>query len=666
MNKADYLTEVLTLNQYNYEYYVLNQPTISDFEYDQRLAKLFEIEKANPDWLALDSPTQRVGAKALDSFEQVEHKVRLLSLANTYSLADIQEFEERLKKEINRSIIYDLEYKIDGLSVALTYENGVLIRAATRGDGSVGEDVTENVKTIKTVPLKLKRAVDIIVRGEVYISKAGFLSMNQRNIEAGKQAFANARNAAAGSLRQLDSKIVAQRPLDILVFSALDGLPKEIKTQSEALAYLRDLGFKVIESQTVKNIAEIEKQIEKVNELRGELAYDIDGLVISVEDLALREALGERARSPRWAVAYKFAAERAITKLLAIETQVGRTGVITPRAEFEPVFLAGSTVRHATLHNQDFISEKDIRVGDTVIIEKAGDVIPAVVAVDLSGRSADSKPYILPEFCPACGAQTERLEGEVALRCTNKACPAKNDRSLIHFVSKAGMDIDGFGEAIVRQLTEVALLENIADIYELREKKKEILLLPKMGEKKLDNLLASIEQSKNNPLDKLIAALGIPLVGKKAAHLLAVEFETLNKLQQASAAEIELIDGIGDKIADQVVQYFRREDIKHLLNRLNEMGVKPQPLAKPVEQKLIFDGQTIVVTGSLNAMTRVEAEDYITRLGGKATSSVSKKTTLLVAGKSAGSKLTKAQNLGIEIIDEEEFVARLNDANNLY
>ncbi len=662
MDRQAYLQLIELLNEHNHNYHVLDNPQISDREYDRLMAQLLAVEAEHPDWVAAYSPSQKVGAAPLATFNQVTHPVKLLSLANTYSKADISAFIERLKREIDVPFSFDLEYKIDGLSVALTYRNGLLERAATRGDGNVGEDITANVKTIGSVPLKLNEAVDIVVRGEVFLAKRAFVKLNEQQERLGLSSFANPRNAAAGSLRQLDSRITAQRQLDIFVFSALAGLPREIDSQIEALNYLKQLGFKTIKAQAASDEAQIFDYIDQVAEIRTALPYDIDGLVINVNQLSVRQRLGVRSRTPKWAVAYKFQAERVETVVIDIEAQVGRTGVITPRARFEPVTVAGSTVSFATLHNQDFIDQKDIRIGDHVIIEKAGDVIPAVVKVLTEKRSGDEQPYRLPVVCPACGQVTERRAGEVALRCSNLNCPAKDKRALIHFVSKAGMDIDGMGEALVEQLVDAGLISDFPSIYRLQDSRAALLALERMADKKVDNLLTAIAKSKTNNLSKLLAALGIPLIGERAARLLAGRFVNMTDLIAADQATLTAIDDIGDKMAVAIVDYFSNPDNRAMIDQLTALGVNMTERQTTVSNQQVFSGQKIVLTGTLSAMTRPQAKTLIERLGGSVVGSVSKKTDLLVAGEAAGSKLTKAHQLGVAVIDEATFLERLKAA----
>ncbi len=643
----------------SHEYYVLNQPTMTDSEYDRLLKTLQRVEEAYPEYQSVDSPTQRVGAPPLSSFTQVQHRVRLLSLDNAYNGDDLKDFDGRLVKDLASPPTYTVEYKIDGLSVALRYEAGVFVEGATRGDGSVGENITENLRTVRSIPLRLKEPVDIIVRGEVYFPKAKFEDLNQRQEEQGLQAFANPRNAAAGSLRQLDSRITAGRALDIFVFDVLDGdVPHD--SHYKNFEYLRSLGFKTAEARHYTSIYQVAQYCDDMITIRHDLPYEIDGMVVKTDSLVQRNELGVKAKSPRWATAYKFPAEEQETIIKKIIIQVGRTGVITPKAEFEPVEVAGSTVTYATLHNQDFIDEKDIRIGDRVVIQKAGDVIPAVVRVLSLNEDNRSEPYRLPTHCPECDTETVRLEGEVALRCPNAFCPAKLRRGIIHFVSKAAMDIDGLGPSQITQLLKAKLIGNVADIYQLHEHRDRILMLERMGEKSVDNMLAAIEKSKANDVSKLISGFGIPLVGTRAAQILSQAFGSLEGIQQASLEELIAVDEIGDKMALSVMNFLGSENQRALIDRLKAYGVNLNHLVEtPVEAKEGFSGKTFVLTGTLTMWKRSEAKKLIESLGGKVTGSVSKKTDFVVYGENAGSKLTKAQDLGVETMTEQEFADRL-------
>jgi DNA ligase (NAD+) len=646
------------LNQYNYEYYVLDNPSISDHEYDQLMNELIKLEKEHPDYKTPTSPSVRVGGQPLDEFTQVEHDVRLLSLDNSFNDQDLRDFDQRIKKSIQGPVNYILEEKIDGLSVSLKYENGKFVQGATRGDGSVGEDITKNLKTVQSIPLTLKKNVNITVRGEVFMPKEGFKQLNLRQEEMGQSTFANPRNAAAGSLRQLDSKVAAQRPLDIFVFSILTA-DETFDYHTEELEYLKTLGFKVANYTPVDSIDQVIDLCNDMIEKRHDLSYDIDGMVVKLDALAQREVLGARTKSPRWAIAYKFPAEQVETIVKDITVQVGRTGVLTPRAELEPVFVAGSTVSKATLHNQDFIDEKDIRIHDHVIIEKAGDIIPAVVRVLKDQRTGDEEVFTLPAHCPICGSETKRTDDAVALKCTNPECPAKLTRRIIHFVSKTAMDISGLGESIVEQLIENGYLEDVADLYDLKNQRESLERLDRMGKKSVDNLINAIEASKDNPLRDLITGLGINLIGSKAARVLAENFKTMDRLIEASKEELTAIDEIGEKMADSILAYFNDEENIKVINQLKASDVRME--ADIQENKsTVFDGKTFVLTGKLENYTRNEAKELIQLNGGKATSSVSSNTDYLLVGDNPGSKLDKAKALGVQIINEEEFNKLIN------
>jgi len=649
------------INYHNYQYYVLDNPIITDFEYDKLMEELIKLEEKYPDLVTEDSPTQRVGGEPLTKFNQVNHTVPLLSLANSYNEQDLLDFDRRIKREIGQDVEYVVEFKIDGLSVALKYENGVFVRGATRGDGEIGEDITLNLKTIKSIPLRLQKKNNIEVRGEVYIPKKKFLELNERQEEMGLITFANPRNAAAGSLRQLDPKVTASRPLDIFVFEILFSGEKNIAKHSEGLEYLKELGFKTSRYKVCQNINEVIKLCQEWQEKRHELSFEIDGLVIKVNRLKQREELGATAKSPRWAIAYKFPAEEKETTVKDIIVQVGRTGAITPTAVLEPVRVAGSVVSRATLHNQDFIDEKDIRIGDRVIIHKAGDVIPEVVRVLKDKRKGDERIFKLPENCPECNEPTVRLEGEAALRCVNIACPAQLRRGIIHFVSREAMNIEGLGEAVVTQLLENDLIRDPGDLYYLKGKREELIALERMGEKSVQNLLKAIEDSKSNDLSKVLSALGIRLVGAKAALVLAENFGSMEKLMEASIEELTEIDEIGPKMAESIVAFFEEESNKAVIDKLKAAGVNMLSLkGDKKKEDLRLEGVTFVLTGTLEGFTRNEAKDIIENLGGKVTGSVSKKTDYVLAGENPGSKLDKAKELGIKIIDEEEFRSLVN------
>ncbi|MBN2259416.1 MAG: NAD-dependent DNA ligase LigA [Clostridiales bacterium] len=649
----EYKKLIAKVIQWEYEYYVLDEPTATDYEYDQSIKELESIEKLHPKWREPDSPTYRVGGIALNSFTQVQHNNSLLSLDNSYNKEELLAFDRRIKAVI-KDIEYVVEYKIDGLSVALKYEKGIFVQGATRGNGEIGENITENLKTVKSIPLRLTQPIDITVRGEVFISKKQFLMMNLKQMELGLKEFANPRNAAAGSLRQLDSKITAQRPLDIFVFDILNSSDKK-NSHFENLKWLENLGFKVSKSFHYRNMEDINSDIEKFTQERKNLSFDIDGLVIKVDNLKQRDILGFKSKSPKWAIAYKFPPEGQVTILEDIIVQVGRTGVLTPTAVLKPVLVAGSTISRATLHNQDFIDEKDIRIGDYVTIQKAGDVIPQIVTVLKEKRKGLEVPFKLPEICPVCGTPTIKYEGEVALRCPNEICPAKTSRQLIHFVSREAMNIDGFGESIVLQLIEAGFLNDVSDIYHLKDKRVELIQLDRLGEKSIDNLIGAIEKSKNNNLDKLINGFGIPLVGKVASRNLCEHFGNLNSMSKASVEDLIAIDEIGKKMAESIMNFFNDEQQQLIIERLIESGINTNYKQSTVQSDSL-KGKKIVVTGSLEHFTREEIKEKIIALGGKPASSVSNNTDFVIVGKSPGSKYDKAIQLGVEIITEEEFL----------
>ncbi|TCO69866.1 NAD-dependent DNA ligase LigA [Marinisporobacter balticus] len=653
--KVDKLIKML--NEHNYKYYVLDNPEITDYEYDRMLNELIALEKQFPELMSEDSPTQRVGGEPLSVFQQVQHSVPMLSLSNSYNKEDLFDFDRSIQKTIHGKIEYVLEPKIDGLSVSLKYEKGKFVQGATRGDGIVGEDITKNLRTVKTIPLKLREAIDIEVRGEVYIPRKKFLKLNERQEENGEMIFANPRNAAAGSLRQLDPKIAAQRNLDIFVFNIQKIENKTLDKHTEGFEYLKRLGFKTSMYEVHNSIEEVTKQCEKWSEKRSSLDFEIDGLVIKINDLSQREELGTRSKSPRWAIAYKFPAEQQKTVVKDIVVQVGRTGALTPTAELESVKVAGSVISRATLHNEDYISEKDIRIGDTVIIEKAGDVIPAVVRVLLEERTGEEKIFKMPSICPICKEETVRLEGEAVTRCMNAACPAQLRRGLIHFVSRDAMNIDGLGESIVTLLLGNNLIEDAADLYYL--KREDLLPLERMGKKSAQNLIEAIEKSKKNDLERVIFGLGIKLVGARAAKLLTDVFGSVDALMKACDEEITVIPEIGHKMAQSVVAFFKEERNLEMIEKLRNAGVNMKSLktndenTENIEKK--FEGLTFVLTGTLEKYNRSEAKKIIEDLGGRVSGSVSKKTSYVLAGAEAGSKLDKANQLGIKVISEEDF-----------
>ncbi|MBP5766117.1 MAG: NAD-dependent DNA ligase LigA [Clostridia bacterium] len=652
-----------TLSRWSYEYYVLDAPTATDYEYDELYRELTEIEAEFPELVTEDSPSRRVGGKVLDKFEKFTHNVPLMSLDDIFSREEVDAFCDRVAAACGFMPEFVVEQKIDGLSVAATYENGILTVGATRGDGVTGEKITENLKTVRSLPLSFSdpRIGRIVVRGEVFMPRSAFEKVNAQCEKNGQNTFANPRNAAAGSLRQLDSSVTAQRGLDIFVFNLQEIEGVSVTKHSESLELMRSLGFKISpDYKKCKTKEEVWRAICEIGEKRGSLEYDIDGAVIKVDDLALREMLGATTHAPRWAAAYKFPAERKKTRLLDIAVQVGRTGVLTPLAVLEPVFIAGSTVSKATLHNADYIEEKDIMVGDVVTLIKAGDVIPAIIAADSDARDdgVQRRKFAMPDRCPVCGGPVVREEGEAAYRCVGIECPAKLARSLEHFVSKDAMNIDGFGTQLVAALLDAGLIKNIPDIYALASKKDELVALERIGEKSAANLLEAIENSKKNDFYRLIFGLGIRNIGVKASKQLAAEFGSVEAVAKATFDELVALDDFGAVMAESVVSFFADGQTEHTLRLLAERGVN----MTVTEQKKASDaagplaGMTVVLTGTLPTMTRDEAKALIEAAGGKTSDSVSKKTSLVVAGEAAGSKLTKAQALGIRVIDEEELV----------
>jgi DNA ligase (NAD+) len=651
------------LNQYGYEYYVLDQPSVPDAEYDKLMNELIEIEESFPELKTADSPTQRIGGQVLDAFEKVQHQTSMLSLGNAFNEEDLRDFDRRVRQAVGDEFSYVCELKIDGLAVSLRYEDGYLVLGATRGDGTTGENITENLKTIRSIPLRIKEALSMEVRGEAFMPRKSFEALNEAKMERDEVPFANPRNAAAGSLRQLDPKIAAKRNLDIFVYAMTDTGELEIDSHSESLNLLDELGFKTNkERQTCETIDDVIAYIESWQTQRPELSYDIDGIVVKVDSFDQQAELGTTAKSPRWAIAYKFPAEEVVTKLVNIELTVGRTGVITPTAILEPVQVAGTTVQRASLHNEDLIREKDIRIGDYVVVKKAGDIIPEVVNVIEEKRTGEEQEFTMPTHCPECESELVRLEGEVALRCINPSCPAQIREGLIHFVSRNAMNIDGLGEKVIAQLFREQLIKDVADIYTLT--KQQLIELERMGEKSADNLIAAIEASKENSLERLLFGLGIRHVGAKAAKTLAQHFETIDKLTKATYDELVAINEIGAKMADAIVAYFTQEEVQELIHELKEYGVnltyKGPKLVSVENVDSVFAGKTVVLTGKLEQLSRNEAKAQIEALGGKVTGSVSKKTDLVVAGEEAGSKLTKANELEIEVWDEARLLTELN------
>lgn len=640
------------LKEANYRYYVLDDPQMPDFEYDRLLRELEDLEKAHPELIAPDSPTQRVGGEAISQFQKVRHPVPLMSLQDVFSMDELNDFLSKTLAEFPE-VSFSVEPKIDGLSVALEYENGVFVRGATRGDGTVGEDVTENLKTIHAIPMRLENAPErLIVRGEVFMPKLQFERLNEIQEREGKPLFANPRNAAAGSLRQLDPKIAAKRKLDIFIFNVQLAEGVEFKSHTDTLEFLKKLKFKVIPYRKIGNIQEIDRYVLDINENRQELSCDIDGAVIKADDLALRQKMGSTAKFPRWAVAYKYPPEVKETVVEDIVVQVGRTGVLTPKAVVRPVRLAGTTVTNATLHNQDFIAERDIRIGDTVHIRKAGEIIPEILDVVMEKRPSGTKQYFLPQICPVCGAKVERDPDGAFMRCTGAECPAQLSRNIAHFVSRDAMDIEGLGSSIVDALIDKGLLKSPADIYYLQI--EEIKSLWQKGETAAKKLLDAIEASKKQDVSRLIYALGIRQVGAKTGKVLAASFGDLDNLMNASIEELTAINDIGDVTAASIFEWFSEPQSRHLVERLRSAGVNFRSLRETVDNR--FAGKTFVLTGALSKFTRDEATEKIELFGGKASGSVSKKTSYVVVGENAGSKERKARLLGIPILSEDDFL----------
>lgn len=652
------------LNQYSYEYYVLDQPSVPDSEYDRLLQELAQLEEAFPELQSPDSPTQRVGGEALDTFQKVRHDVPMLSLANAFNEEDLRDFDRRIRQALDEdSYSYVCELKIDGLAVSLKYEDGLFVQGSTRGDGTVGEDITANLKTIRSIPLRMKEPYTTEVRGEAYMPKQSFIALNAVRDEKGEEPFANPRNAAAGSLRQLDPRIAASRNLDIFLYAVADAENLGVKTHSESLDLLDRLGFKTNKERKVcRSIDEVIEYIGSWMDKRPKLPYEIDGIVVKVDSFEQQKELGATAKSPRWAIAFKFPAEEVVTKLVDITLSVGRTGVVTPTAILQPVRVAGTTVQRATLHNEDLIKEKDIKLGDYVVIKKAGDIIPEVVNVVTERRTGEEVDFSMPDNCPECDSELVRLEGEVALRCMNPKCPAQIREGLIHFVSRNAMNIDGLGEKVITQLYRTGLVQDVSDLYSLT--KEQLVALERMGDKSADNLLQAIEASKLNSLEKLLFGLGIRHVGAKAAKTLAQHFETMDSLASADMEQLTTIHEIGDKMADAIVAYFELPEVSELIRKLKDAGVnmtyKGPKLAAAEASDSFFAGKTVVLTGKLYELTRNEAKERIEALGGKVSGSVSKNTDLVIAGEEAGSKLDKAVQLNVEVWDEKQLLDELN------
>ncbi len=639
------------LNEHNHRYYVMDEPTISDFEYDALMRRLIELEEQNPELVTPDSPTQRVGGAAVSAFDEVTHEVPLESLNDVFSNDELQAFHEKSEQSVVRPE-FTVEPKIDGLSMALIYKNGVFVKGATRGDGRVGEDVTENLKTIRSIPLTIPDAPEtLIVRGEVFMPKKVFEELNAQRELSGEKLFANPRNAAAGTMRQLDPKVVAARKLDILVFNIQYVNEINFTSHSETLEYLKNHNFKVIPYKIVTNYDDCAAVIQDIGDRRDEYEYGIDGAVVKVNSLTERERLGSTAKAPRWAVAYKYPPEKKETVVKDIVVQVGRTGVLTPKAVFDPVRLAGTTVTYATLHNQDVIDALDIRIGDTVLVQKAGEIIPEVLSVNKDKRPEGTVPYKLPELCPVCSSPVSRDEDGAAVRCTGAECPAQQLRNIVHFASKGAMDIDGLGESLAKNLIDAGLISTSADLYELEA--QSVAMLERMGKKSAENLIAAIEKSKSAGMARLLYGLGIRQVGEAAAKLLARRFGDMEALKNATVEELTNINDVGATTAEYITSWFANPQSEHLLGRLQAAGVSMNAIEDRVDSR--FEGMTFVLTGTLSQYTRDEAKAIVESLGGKVSGSVSKKTTIVLAGESAGSKLTKAQELGIKIIDEAEF-----------
>lgn len=649
------------INEADYNYHTLDNPTISDQEYDKYLRELFEIEAEHPEWVKEDSPTQHAGGQIIEGFEKATHKIPMMSLSNVFNESEIIAFDERIKKE-GITPKYMAELKIDGLSVSLLYENGKLVRAATRGDGTTGEDITHNAKTIKTIPLTLKEAVDIEVRGEIFMNKKTLEELNEVRKQNNQPLLQNCRNAAAGSIRQLDSKIAAQRKLDTFIYHLPNPLDYGLNTHSEAIEYMKKLGFKTNpNNRLVNNIDELLEFINEKGALRKSLPYDIDGIVIKVDNIEQQQKLGYTAKYPKWATAYKFPAEEVVTKLTDIIFTVGRTGQITPNAVLEPVIVAGSTISRATLHNEDFVNEKGLKIGDIVSIRKAGDVIPEVVEAKIERRTGQEKEFVMITECPMCETKLIKKEGQVDYYCPNNKCPARHVESLIHFASRDAMNIDGLGDRIIEDFYNFGYIGTIADIYCLRQHEKDLVRLEGYGDKSINNMFEAIENSKQNSLERLIFGLGIPHVGEKTAKVLAAKYENMDNFMNTTEDELVKIPDIGEIIAKSIVNYFEDNHNKAIVEELKELGLNMTYLGQKVEENEEFAGKTFVLTGSLTLFTRDEASEKIELLGGKTSGSVSKKTYAVIVGENPGSKYEKAKELGIQIWTEQEFQEKISN-----
>ena len=659
MNDLERMKELVQiLEKANYDYYVLDNPTLEDFEFDKLLVELENLEKKYPEHKDPNSPTTHVGGEAISKFEQVHHEIPMMSLADAFSFEELNEFDNRVR-EVFPNATYECELKIDGLSVSLKYENGLLVRAATRGNGVVGDDVTNNVRTIKSIPLKLKDKINLEVRGEIFMPKKSLIKLNEEREINEEPLFANCRNAASGSLKLLNPKEVAKRGLDAFLYYLTDGI--EVNYQSEALNKMKELGFKVNpNSRLCKSMEEVFEYIKEMGELRPNLPYDIDGIVLKVDDLSMHDEIGVTAKYPKWAIAYKFPPEEVKTRLKEVTFQVGRTGNITPVANFEPVLVQGSTITRATLHNEDFIKERDIHEHDLIVIRKAGDVIPEVVRALSEGREKDAKPVEFVKVCPCCKMPLKRIEGEADYYCTNNMCHDRVINQLIHFASKAAYDIDTLGEQMVISLYENNLIKSISDIFRLKDHYNEILSMERMGEKSVDKLLNAIEESKNHDFDRLIFGLGIRHIGAKVSKILAKEFLNIEALEKATFEQLSNINDIGEIIARSVVDYFSDESNLKLINELKDLGLKTYCEIDEVVESY-FTGKKVVLTGTLSHYGRSEAKKIIEHLGGKTIDSVSKKTDIVLVGENPGSKLDKAQALGIEIMNEDEFIEKIKE-----
>ncbi|MBQ7136931.1 MAG: NAD-dependent DNA ligase LigA [Bacilli bacterium] len=649
------------INEADYNYHTLDKPTITDQEYDKYLRELYRIEEEHPEIMRDDSPSQRAGGQVLDEFKKVKHNIPMMSLSNVFNESEIMLFDSRIKKEgINPS--YVCELKIDGLSVSLRYEKGKLVTAATRGDGTTGEDITNNVKTIKTIPLTLNKEIDIEVRGEIYMSKKVFEKLNNEREKEGKELFQNPRNAAAGSIRQLDSKVAAKRKLDCFIYHLPNPLDYGITSHNEALQFMSDLGFRTNpNNRLVYSVSEVLSFIDEKAAEREKLPYDIDGIVIKTNNIMDQQSLGFTAKYPKWATAYKFPATEVLTKLTDIIFTVGRTGQITPNAVLEPVIVQGSTIRRATLHNEDYVKEKDLKIGDIVSIRKAGDVIPEVVKAITERRTGEEKDFEMIKNCPICNSLLEKKEGQVDYYCLNDKCDRRNIEGIIHFVSRKAMNIDGLGEKIVEDFYNMRFINSIVDIYHLNEHRADLIELEGYGDKSVDNLLEAIEESKNNSLERLIFGLGIPHVGEKTAKILAARYKDLDSFMEASLEELTSINDIGEIIAKSIKHYFGQDVNWNLVHQLKSLGINTIYLGANVEIDKNFEGKTFVITGTLSSLSRDEAKDRVELLGGKTSSSVSKKTNVVIVGENPGSKYDKAVELNIEVWDESKFISMLNN-----